>query len=81
MFDAPCSTKWLVTCGNCWDGHENFVTDVINNAIKYSQDMADDYFKYPWPPLQQEREIMGKGSTHLKKGKEKAKVRVSWQGE
>ena len=43
--------------------------------------MADDYFKDQWPPLQQEQEIMEKGSIRLKKGKGKAKVRVSLWGE
>ena len=43
--------------------------------------MADDYFKDQWPPLQQEWEVMEKGNTRLKKGKGKAKVRVSWRGE
>ena len=58
LFDALCGTKWLVTCGNYWDGYKDFVTDVTNNVIKYARDMADDYFKDQWPPLQQEREIM-----------------------
>ena len=74
-------TKWLITCGIYWDGYKDFVTDVTNNVIKYAQDMADDYFKDQWPPLQQEQEIMEKGTTRLKKGKGKAKVRVSWRGE
>ena len=72
LFDTPCGTKQLVSCGCHWDGHEDFVADITDNVIKYAQDMADDYFKDQWPPLQQEWEIMEKGSTHLKKGKGKA---------
>ena len=81
MFDAPRGTKWLVSCGNYWDSHKDFVTDVTNNVIKYARDMADNYFKAQWPPLQQEQEIIEKGSTSLEKGKGKAKVRVPRRGE
>ena len=70
-----------MSCGNYWDSHEDFVTDITNNVIKYAPDIADDYFKDQWPPLQQEREIMEKGTTCLRKGKGKAKVRVSWWAE
>ena len=81
LFVAPCGTKWLVSYVNYWDGHKDFVTDVTDNVIKYARDMADDYFKDQWPPLHQGREIIKKGSACLKKGKGKAKVRVSRQGE
>ena len=81
LFNAPCGTKWLISCGSYWDGHKDFVTDLTNNVIKYAQDMADDYFKDEWPLLQQEQEVIEKGNTCLKKGKGKAKIRVSWLGE
>ena len=81
LFDTPRGTKWLVSCGSYWDGHKDFVTNVIDNVIKYAQDMADDYFKDQWPLLQQEREVMEKGNIRLKKGKGKAKLRVSRWGE
>ena len=46
LFNAPHGTKWLISCGNYWDGHKDIVTDVTNNMIKYARDMADDYFKH-----------------------------------
>ena len=81
LFDAPRGIRWLSRCGTYWDSHEDFVTDVTNNVIKYARDMADDYFKDQWPLLQQERELIEKGNTRLKKGKEKGKGKVSWWGE
>ena len=58
LFDAPRDIRWLSGCGTYWDSHEDFVTDVTNNVIKYARDMADDYFKDQWPLLQQEREVI-----------------------
>ena len=81
LFDAPRGIRWLSGCGTYWDSHEDFVTDVTNNVIKYARDMADDYFKDQWPLLQQERELIEKGNTRLKKGKGKAKGKVSRRGE
>ena len=81
LFNVPCGTKWLISCGSYWDGHKDFVTNITDNVIKYARDMADDYFKDQWPPLQQEQEVMEKGNTCLKKGKGKGKVRVSRRGE
>ena len=81
LFEAPRGIRWLSGCGTYWDSHEDFVTDVTNNVIKYARDMADDYFKDQWPLLQQERELIEKGNTRLKKGKGKAKGRVSRWGE
>ena len=81
LFDAPRGIRWLSGCGNYWDSHEDFVTNVTNNVIKYARDMADDYFKDQWPLLQQEWELIKKGNTRLKKGKGKAKGKVSWWGE
>ena len=71
LFDAPCGIRWLISCGRYWDSHEDFVTNITNNVIKYARDMADDYFKDQWPLLQQEREVIEKGNTRLKKGKGK----------
>ena len=79
LFDSPHGTKWLINCNSYWDNHEDFVTDVMNNVIKYAQDMADNYFKDKWPPLQQEKEMMENVSTHLRGGKGKSRVRVSLQ--
>ena len=81
LFDAPRGIRWLSGCGSYWDSHEDFVTDVTNNVIKYARDMADDYFKEQWPLLQQERELIEKGNTCLKKGKGKVKGKVSRRGE
>ena len=81
VFDVPHGIRWLIGCGGYWDSHEDFVIDITNNMIKYARDMADDYFKDQWPSLQQERKIMENGSTRIKKGKGKAKVRVSRWGE
>ena len=81
LFNAPRGIRWLSGCGSYWDSHEDFVTNVTNNVIKYARDMADDYFKDQWPLLQQERELIEKGNTHLKKGKGKAKGKVSWRVE
>ena len=77
LFNAPHGIGWLSGCSGYWDSHEDFVTDVTNNVIKYARDMADDYFKEQWPLLQQERELIAKGNTCLKKGKGKAKGKVS----
>ena len=81
LFDAPRGIRWLSGCVTYWDSHEDFVTDVTNNVIKYARDMADDYFKNQWPLLQQEWELIEKGNTRLKKGKGKGKGRVSRRGE
>ena len=81
LFDAPRGIRWLSGCSTYWDSHDDFVSDVTNNVIKYARDMADDYFKDQWPLLQQERELIEKGSTRLKKGKGKAKGKVSRRGE
>ena len=81
LFDAPRGIRWLNGCGSYWDSHEDFVTDITNNVIKYARVMADDYFKEYWPLLQQERELIEKGNSHLKKGKGKAKGKVSRRGE
>ena len=81
LFDVPRGIRWLSGCGTYWDSHEEFVTDVTNNVIKYARDMADDYFKNQWPLLQQERELIEKGNTCLKKGKGKGKGKVSRRGE
>ena len=81
LFDAPRGVRWLSGCSTYWDSHDNFVSDVTNNVIKYARDMADDYFKDQWPLLQQERELIEKGNTHLKKGKGKGKGKVSRRGE
>ena len=81
LFEAPRGIRQLSGCGGYWDSHEDFVTDVTNNVIKYARDMADDYFKEQWPLLQQEWELIEKGNTRLKKGKGKAKGKVSRWGE
>ena len=81
LFDTPHGIRWLSGCSTYWDSHEDFVSDVTNNVIKYARDMADDYFKEQWPLLQQERELIEKGNTCLKKGKGKAKGKVSRRGE
>ena len=80
-FDAPRGIRQLSSCGSYWDSHEDFVTDITNNVIKYARDMADDYFKDQWPLLQQERQVIEKGNTRLKKGKGNAKVKGSRRGE
>ena len=81
LIDAPRGIRWLSSCAAYRDSHEDFVTDVTNNVIKCARDMADDYLKEQWPLLQQERELIEKGNTRLKKGKGKAKGRVSRWGE
>ena len=81
MFDTPCSTKWLVGSSTYWDNHKDFVTDITNNVIKYARDMADNYFKDKWLPLQQEQEMMEKVSICLITRKGKGRVKVSRWGE